>query len=114
MERHNEFDNMLGDLDFDEVTGQVLPEKIAEQQTIVQNKAIEDGEKLTSLAKHPGWHLIRSLMEQTISEEKHSLLFGRTLEFITVTQAKILARIELLGWLDIKMAEAKTLLEESA
>lgn len=112
MEHRNEFDSMLGHVDFDEVTGQVLPEKVAEQQEIVKQAAIEEGEKLTSLSKHAGWKLVKHIMEETIAKEKHALLFARSLDFITLTQAKILARIELLDWLDIKMSEAKSLLEE--
>lgn len=108
----NEFDAMLGDITYDSVTGQEDLKVAEDRQDIVKQQAIDEGEKLASLAKHPGWKLVKNMMEQTIQKETHALLHARNMDFITFTQALIKSRTDLLGWLEIKMFESKTLLEE--
>lgn len=111
-EANSDFDRMLGDLDYDFVTGQDLPETVEKRQDLAESKVVEDGQKLKDLSQHPGWLLIKTVMQETIDKEMQSLLHCRHIDIITMTQATIKARRELLSWLDIKMLEAKTLLEE--
>lgn len=108
----NDFDSMLGDLDYDPMTGQDLPKTVEKLQDLTESKIIEDGHKLQELSKHPGWVLVKKVMEETIDQEMRSLVHVRDLTALSIIQGTIKARKELLGWLEMRMHEAKTLLDE--
>lgn len=93
--------------------GQLTPEAEEAMQDEVAARAIQDGENLQSLSKHPGWILIRDTLQATIDKEKHSLLFATALEYIVRIQASIRARQELLDFIQIKILESNHLLEEA-
>lgn len=109
------FDQLMSGLDaeeFDSVTGQLTPRAIEQQQEAVAQRVQEDADKLVSLEKHPGWRLIKEAIENTIKSEQEALLFAGHEATVRMYQAQIRARREFLGWLEIKIAEGKSLLDE--
>jgi hypothetical protein len=95
------------------MTGELLPESQEKLQEQVQSEALIKAEELSNLLQHPGWKQIKEVMEATIKQETHSLLFASNLEYIVRAQAIIRARKDLLDFIEMKLAEGKALLDES-
>lgn len=100
-------------LDYDSMTGELLPESQEKLQEHVQSEAAKKAEELTSLTQHPGWRQIKSVLEETVKQETHSLIFASSPEYIVRAQAIIRARKELLDFIEMKLAEGKALLQET-
>lgn len=93
--------------------GQLTLESEESMQDEVVAKAIQEGEDLRSLDKHPGWLIVKNTLQSTIDNEKHSLLFATAVDYIYRIQASIRARQELLDFIQIKILESNHLLEEA-
>lgn len=101
------------DLDYDSMTGELLPESQEKLQEQVQSEALKKAEELTSLTQHPGWRQIKGILEETIEQETHGLIFASSPEYITRAQSMIRARKELLDFIEMKLKEGKVLLAEA-
>lgn len=108
----NDYDQMMnGDAIYDSMTGELAPEVQEKLENEVTQKAIEDGEQVESLMKHPGWIMLKKLIQDTIATESELLLYAKDLSLIIPVQATIRARRDLLSWMEMKLIERKVLLE---
>ncbi len=107
------FDQQFGTVEeFDTLTGQETEISLERKQNAATEKAQEDSEKLVSLEKHPGWILVKNCLEKTIAKEMNDMLFASHPDTMRDYQSRVKARKDLLGWLELKILEGRSLLEE--
>lgn len=98
---------------FDGVTGQERTTVLEKQSEAVEAEQVLHSESLEALSISPGWKLIKAAMQHDIAEGWSKLLHSRNYEHTREIQEFVKARQGLLNWIDSKILEGKTLINET-